>query len=133
MGDAITVLSANWNDTASAYLKGGSLSSRTPASTTINAASLGGIVVSTNSGGNNYYSGGLENFLRLEENWSASYTLTYNGSIVVMFPSQYATNFWQVPGYYYNPPTRHWGFDLNFTDLSKLPPLTPFVANFVTP
>ncbi len=125
MGDAITSLSANWNDTGSAYVKGGSLSSRTPVSTTINAACLEGIVVSTNSGGNNYYSGGIENFMRLEENWSSSYTLTYNGSIVVMFPSIYATNFWQVPGNYYNPPTRKWGFDLNFTSPSKLPPLTP--------
>ena len=127
MGDAITVLSANWNDAAAAYLSGGNLSSRAPVNTTINAAALEGIVQSTNSGGNNYYSGGIENFLRLEENWSASYNLTYNGSIVVMFPSIYATNFWQVPGNYYNPPTRKWSFDANFTDPSKLPPLTPKV------
>ena len=122
LADAITVLSANWsdNDTSST-----GLSSRGPASTTINAACLEGIVQSTNSGGNNYYSGGLENFLRLEENWSTSYTLTYNGSIVVMFPSIYATNFWQEPGNYYNPPTRSWGFDLNFNNPNKLPPLTP--------
>jgi hypothetical protein len=42
-----------------------------------------------------------------------------------MFPSQYATNFWQVPGNYYNPPTRHWAFDLNFTQLNKQPPMCP--------
>jgi hypothetical protein len=94
---------------------------------------LSGIVQSTNSNGNNYYSGGLENYLRLEENWSASYTLTYNGSFVAMFPCQYATNFWQTPGDYYNPAVRQWNFDLNFTDPNKLPPLTPMVANFVTP
>ena len=81
---------------------------------------------STNdSGGSLHYSGGIENFLRLEENWSQSYILTYNGSLVVMFPSIYATNFWQVPGNYYGVPTRHWGFDVNFTDPNKLPPLTP--------
>jgi len=130
MGDAITILSGNWLDS---YFVGTSLSSRSPVSTTINAACLAGIVQSTNSGGNNYYSGGLENFLRLEENWAASYTLTYNGSIVVMFPSIYATNFWQVPGNYYNPPMRQWNFDLNFTVPSKLPPLTPTVANFISP
>jgi len=122
MGDAITVLSANWSDT---YNSGTSLSSRPPTSTTLNAACLEGIVQSTNVGSSLYYSGGIENFLRLEENWSSSYTLTYNGSIVVMFPSIYATNFWQVPGNYYNPPARQWGFDLNFTSPSKLPPLTP--------
>jgi hypothetical protein len=127
MGDAITVLSAKWNDNT--YTSGTGVTSRTPVSTTINAACLEGIVQSTNSGGNNYYSGGIENFLRLEENWSSSTILTYNGSIVVMFPSIYATNFWQVPGNnspsYYNPPTRHWGFDLNFATPSKLPHLTP--------
>jgi hypothetical protein len=127
LGDAITVLSANWNDAGSAYQSGGSVGSRNPVNTTINAAALEGIVQSTNVGSSLYYSGGIENFLRLEENWSSSTILTYNGSIVVMFPSIYATNFWQVPGnnYYYNPPTRHWGFDANFTSPSKLPPLTP--------
>jgi hypothetical protein len=122
MGDAITVLSSSWSD---AYNSGTALSSRAPTSTTINAAALEGIVQSTNVGSSLYYSGGIENFLRLEENWSASYIVTYNGSIVVMFPSIYATSFWQVPGNYYNPPTRHWGFDANVTNPSKLPPLTP--------
>jgi hypothetical protein len=130
MGDAITILSANWLDS---WTAGTSLSLRLPASTTINAACLAGIVQSTNSGGNNYYSGGLENYLRLEENWSSSTVLTFNGSLVAMFPSIYATNVWQELGNYYNAPTRHWNFDLNFTDLNKLPPLTPMVANFVSP
>jgi hypothetical protein len=67
------------------------------------------------------------------ENWSG-FTLTYNGSMVVMFPSQYATNFWIGPGTYYNPPSRAWGFDLNFTKgLSYLPPLTPSVLNTNAP
>ena len=129
MSDAITILSANWNDTGVAYQASGSLSSRIPASTTINAACLEGIVQSTNdSGGSLHYSGGVENFLRLEENWTSSTILTYNGSITALFPSQYATNFWQTPGNYYNPPTRHWAFDLNFTDPNKLPALTPMVG-----
>ena len=123
MGDAITVLSSSWNDAN--YTASTSVNSRPAASTTVNAAALEGIVQSTNVSGQNYYSGGIENFLRLEENWSSSTILTYNGSIVVMFPSIYATSFWQVPGNYYNPPTRHWGFDVNFNTPSKLPPLTP--------
>jgi hypothetical protein len=123
MADAITILSSAWNDSDTSST---SLSSRTPVNTTINAAALEGIVISTNdASGNNHYSGGLENFMRLEENWDTATTLQYNGSIIVMFPSQYATNFWQVPGNYYNPPTRHWAFDLNFTQLNKQPPMCP--------
>lgn len=123
LADSITVLSGSWNDTGAAYQAGASYTGRNASSTTINAACLEGIVQSTNSGGN-HYSGGIENFLRLEENWSGD-ILTYNGSIVVMFPSIYATSFWQVPGNYYGVPTRHWSFDVNFTNPSKLPPLTP--------
>ena len=125
MGDAITILSGNWNDANSAYQKGGTLANRaTPSATTVNAACLEGIVQSTNSN----YSGGVENFLRLEENWGATsnaVTLQYNGSIVVMFPSQYATNYWPGTGTVYNPPTRKWAFDLNYMNPNKLPPLTP--------
>lgn len=119
MGDAITVLSPNWNDQS--YTNGYPLTSRTPTSTTVNAAAYEGIVPS--SGTN--YSGGVENFLRLLENWGSSSPLTYNGSIVVMFPSQYATNRWQPTGNYYNAPTRVWAFDVNFNNLNGLPPLTP--------
>lgn len=123
MADAITILSTNWlkNWGKTSY------SSRTPANTTVNAACLEGIVPSTggqNNHGYGYYSGGIENFLRLLENWSG-YTLTYNGSIMVMFPSQYATNVWQQPGAYYGVPNRQWGFDTNFLIQSDLPPLTP--------
>jgi hypothetical protein len=125
MGDAITILSTNWNDAKNAYKRGGSYSQRTPTATTINAACLEGIVQSTTVGSQQYYSGGLENFLRLEENWSQSITLTYNGSIVVMFPSIYATNFWQIPGNYYNPPNRNWSFDLLYTNVARVPPLSP--------
>ena len=42
-----------------------------PSTTTVNAAMLEGIVASTNSN----YSGGLENFIRLLENWSGLYAV----------------------------------------------------------
>jgi len=128
MGDAITILSANWVDNQPAYLAGGSYTARNAVNTTINAACLMGIVSSTNVAGVKHYSGGLENFLRLEENWNGD-ILCYNGSIVAMFPSLYATNFWIGPGIYYGVPTRQWGFDANFMILTKLPPLTPAIAN----
>jgi hypothetical protein len=132
MGDSITVLSSDWSDS---YNSGTALSSRSTANTTINAACLAGVVPSTYTT-HKQYSGGLENFLRLEESWSS--TLCYNGSIVVMFPSIYATNFWtgpsQISGYpapYYAVPTRKWGFDANFMQQSKLPPMTPQVKTMI--
>ena len=126
MGDAITVLSSNWNDTN--YTSSTALGSRTPVSTTLNAACFEGIVQSvTNINGN--YSGGVENFLRFLESWGG--TVTYNGSIVVMFPSIYATNYWIAPGTYYQAPTRNWGFDYNFLQQAKLPPMTPQVKKTV--
>jgi hypothetical protein len=75
------------------------------------------------------YSGGVENFIRLLENWGG--TLTYNGSIAVLFYSQYATNHWRPTGNYYNAPTRNWSFDLNFKLAAKLPPLTPSIKAMI--
>ena len=117
IADAITVLSPGWSDS---YTASTPLSNRTPTATTVNAATLEGIVESSN--GN--YSGGVENFLRLLENWNTSVPLTYNGSIVVMFPSQYATAPWSY-GSYYTAAKRVWAFDVNFLSQKGLPPLTP--------
>lgn len=123
MADSVTILSSNWND--SLYVAGYAESSRSPSETTINAAMLEGIVPSNpNISGN--YSGGVENFMRLEEKWS-SVDLWYNGAIVVLFYSQYATNSWKPTGNYYDAPTRKWAFDANFAQESKLPPMTPQV------
>ena len=129
MGDAITILSGNWLDS---YAASTPLSSRIAVNTTVNAAILTGIVPTDPTISGNY-SGGVENFLRLLENWSNGLsTLTYNGSIVVMFSSQYATNYWGSANVY-GVPRRNWSFDQNFTDANKLPPLTPSVVNYVTP
>ena len=96
----------------------------------VNAAMLEGIVQSStnapmSTGKVNGYSGGVENFMRLLENWSGFISLTYNGSIMVMFSSQYATNWWQQTGNYYNAPKRVWSFDTNFLVQADLPPMTP--------
>jgi hypothetical protein len=128
MADAITMLSSNWpNDW---YKNSPGYTARPAANTTVNAACLEGIVPSNGGqknggdGSTAQYSGGIENFLRLLENWSG-YTCTYNGSIMVMFPSQYATNVWQLPDNYYGIPSRNWAFDTNFLSKAGLPPLTP--------
>ncbi len=131
MGDAVTILSDGWQDSKSSSsnsstdTRGGPSASQT----TINAGCMEGIVESnTNNpaseGTSDGYSGGVENFLRTLEDWS-SVKLWYNGSIVVMFPSQYATNCWQQTGYYYTAPSRSWAFDTNFMIQADLPPLMP--------
>ena len=134
MGDSITILSTNWSDGYTSLLPTGS--THGPGDTTVNAAALEGIVqtVPTISGD---YSGGVENFLRLLEDWpngipSGKRMLTYNGSIVVLFYSQWATNHWHGGApVYYNPPNRNWAFDLNFQNANKLPPMTPCIRAMV--
>ncbi len=141
MADAITILSGNWNDTNSLVR----CNSNNPSSSfgnrvvisnmTVNAACLAGIVPSTYTT-HKQYSGGIENFLRLQEDWGAgAISFWYNGSIAAMFPSRYATNYFigttDLSGYpihYYTVPTRKWGFDTNFVNPAKLPPLTPLIG-----
>ena len=123
VADSINVLSGSWSDANSSQ----GLNKRVASDTTVNAAFLAGIVQS----GNGYYSGGVENFPRFLEDWSNK-TFTYNGSMVVMFPSQVGNGTWKgTGGNYYNPPTRAWNFDLNFSDPTKLPPMTPRVSTAI--
>ena len=114
VADAITLLSGGWTDP----------NSSSPGDMTLNAAVLAGIVPSNGS----YFSGGLENFFRLQENWT-SHTLTFNGSIVVLFPSQTANGWWGTGGY--SPPVRMFSFDPKFKDNTKLPPGTPSVCTVI--
>ncbi|MBC8003016.1 MAG: hypothetical protein H7X97_10560 [Opitutaceae bacterium] len=125
VGDAINVLSTSWNDSNP------SLATRVATDTTVNAAFIGGIVQSYKDASSiKHYSGGVENFPRFQENWAAA-TMTFNGSMVVMFPSKYATGNWDQTTSYYSPPTRKWAFDLNFLDPSRLPPGTPQVQKII--
>ncbi|HTD88409.1 MAG TPA: hypothetical protein VK850_17685 [Candidatus Binatia bacterium] len=120
VADAITILSGAWKDSEGTKLN----TARTlPTPTTVNAAFIAGIVQTTSALG---YSGGMENFPRFLEDWdSPACTVTYNGSMVVMFESKYATQPWGNIGVYYDPPVRNWAFDNNFKYPDKLPPATP--------
>ena len=122
VGDAITILSSNWSDANSAN----PVSARNAAPTTVNAAFLAGAV--DTAGGS--YGGGMENFPRFLETWGSANVLTYNGSMVKMFPSLYATNTWGQANIY-SPPVRNWAYDINFNDPAKLPPLTPGVLKVI--
>jgi len=119
VSDALTLLSPNWQDGNS----GGSLGSRGAVNTTVNAAILTGIVYSTDAT-SNHFSGGVMNLPRLLEDWTGQ-TLTLNTSIVNLFDSVRATNWFRNPGAYYFAPTRAFSFDNNFTNQTKLPPATP--------
>jgi hypothetical protein len=121
VGDAITILSGAWLDADD----DSALSARDASDTTVNAAFLAGIVPSNGTS----YSGGVENFPRFLEEWSGR-TFTYNGSMVVMFPSQIATAPWGGSNVY-GAPSRNWAFDLNFMDAAKLPPGTPQLLTII--
>ena len=131
--DSITVLSSDWDDGFQGKLP------KATTTTTINAACMGGIVPSDPTLGtpsdSSQYSGGVENFFRLLQSWrsnaGAQTPFYYNGSIVVMFPSQYATNRWRKTGNYYDPPDRHWMFDTNFAVQDRLPPMAPQIKTVV--
>ncbi len=126
ISDAITILSPNWKDSESTYsLNSGSKTA--PASTTVNAAILTGIVYSTGSGSTTF-SGGVMNLPRLLENWDTSKTLTLNTSIVNLYNSARATNQFINPGTYYNAPSRQFSFDQNFLEYYKQPPGTPMLS-----
>ena len=112
VADAITVLSAGWNDATSHA----SVASRiATANTTINAALVSGNVPS--NGAN--YSGGGENFIRLLEDWSTR-TFCYYGSMVQLYASSQAKGVWNGDGtVYVAPQTTRWFHDhATFSDAS---------------
>jgi len=67
--------------------------------------------------------GGVHNFLRYLESWNGS--LNYLGSIVSLYYSTYATGVYKCCTVVYNPPTRNYIFDLDFSTPQGLPPGTP--------
>ena len=119
IADAVTLLSPDWKDGDSSK----ALNDRRADHMTVNAAILTGIVPT----GGGDYSGGLENLVRLLEDWSSGpRTLTINGSLVALFYSQTATAPWGTFDVY-APPSRRFARDPNFSDPNKLPDKTPQV------
>jgi Tfp pilus assembly protein PilX len=68
--------------------------------------------------------GGVHNFLRYLENWTGQ-SSNYNGSMVSLYYAEYTTGIFKCCQTVYRPPTRNYQFDLDFTDISKMPPGTP--------
>ena len=125
MADTINVLSTSWDDANSAL----PLINRIAADTVIAAGFLaatettGGIEGSAGQDSGDY-NGGLENFVRLHEDW-AGVTLGYLGSFVSLNTPQHVDGALVVGSPQFGPPTRNWNFDADFEDATLLPPLTP--------
>jgi hypothetical protein len=125
MSDSLTILSTSFNDHNSLT---SSFSQGAPAwdaatNDTVNAAIVTGIVPSTGSDSSSF-SGGVHNLPRLLEDWGSS-TLWLNTSIINLYNSTRATNKFVNPGFYYEPPTRKFSYDLNFSNPNKVPPGIP--------
>jgi hypothetical protein len=74
--------------------------------------------------------GGVHNFLRYLESWGGN-SCFYLGSMVSLYYSQYATGVFKCCNTVYSPPTRKYAFDLDFNDISKMPPGTPKLRDVV--
>jgi hypothetical protein len=128
IGDAVMILSQNWNDAnSSADINSGS---RNATNTTVNTAILAGITPTdpSLSPSKTAYSGGVENFPRFMENWNGV-TFTYNGSMVELFASKQAIGRWGSSAETYNPPTRNWAYDPMFR--TNPPPGSLFTTTYI--
>ena len=119
MGDAITFLSGNFDDSKSTLSK----SQRQATEATVNASYLTGNKETTASN----YNGGFENLPRFLETWSGR-AFNWSGSAVNLWYSEQAIGNWS--GTYYDPPIRNWRYDTDLDDPNKLPPETPVVRVF---
>ncbi len=67
--------------------------------------------------------GGVHNFLRYIENWNT--TLNYMGAMVSFYYAHQGTGTFKCCDTVYNPPTRAYSYDSDFTNITSLPPGTP--------
>ena len=121
VSDAFNLLSNAWNDANSANTN---LSGKVASNTTVQTTVITGNI-DTSAG---FYNGGFENIHRMHENWSNK-TLTFNGSVVVLYNSQQATGNWIYGGNYYTAPNRVWSFDPSLSDPGYVVPGLPSVFN----
>jgi Tfp pilus assembly protein PilX len=126
IADAVTLLSNNWSDSVS--LKNpNNLGGRAGNTSWYRMAIAAGKTLAfpqPNWGGQDMGTdGGMHNFLRYLESWGG--TLNYEGSLVSLYSSQYATGVFKCCTTVYSPPTRAYQFDQLFLQPQNLPPATP--------
>ena len=128
IADSVTLLSNNWSD-ANSLANPINLGARPASDTWYRLAIASGKNIDfpqpTWGAAKDYGTdGGVHNFLRYIENWGG-HTLNYEGSLVSLFYSQYATGVFKCCTTVYSPPTRNYAFDTLFLNPSNLPPGTP--------
>jgi hypothetical protein len=135
IGDTIAILSNSCLD-ANARINCGITAGQNIATvTTVNAAFLSftdasdGNIGDDGAGGIKDYSGGLNNYMRMVENWAGK-NFNYTGSFVSLGEPQEFSGDYRSGGSagYYNVPNRNFNYDLNFNAFDRLPPLTPNVV-----
>ncbi len=132
-GDAVTLLSNDWNDMNS-FSSPYSLAARNGATTWYRTAIIGGKSPSfpqpSGTGQDYGTDGGVHNFLRYIEAWSG--TLNYQGSIINLYFSRQANSTFKCCNTVYSPPTRGYKFDITFLNPTLLPPRTPLFRDVNT-
>jgi hypothetical protein len=132
-GDAVTLLSVQWNDVNS-FVGPYNLTYRQGNNTFYRTAIIGGQTLSfpqPSGTGNDYGTdGGVHNFLRYIEAWGG--TLNYQGSIVSLYTNRQATGTFKCCNTVYSPPTRGYLFDITFLNPTQLPPRTPLFRDVNT-
>jgi hypothetical protein len=136
-GDAVTLLSDQWNDMNS-FSSPYSTALRNGNTTWYRVAVIGGATNyfpqpsgSSSIIGEDYGTdGGVHNFLRYVESWGG--TLEYEGSIIDLFYSRQANGTFKCCNTVYGPPSRGYNFDTNFLTPALLPPRTPLFRDINT-
>lgn len=130
-GDAVIILSNNWND-AQSFIYPFSSNNRVASDTVVRFAMLAGDAV-TGDKSTAYepsqfgqLNGGVHNFKRFLEKWTDK-RLNYSGSLINLFNSQNNNGFQKCCTVVYSPPIRDWTFDPSFLSINRLPPGTPYI------
>lgn len=138
-GDAVTLLSDNWNDINS-FISPYDPTGRGAATTTYRTAIMAGKGISflqpATCGTSTCYQdfgtdGGAHNFLRFLESWGGQ-TLYYRGAIASMYYNRQAIGTYKCCTTVYGAPTRGYNFDVEFLTPSLLPPHTPMFRDINT-
>ena len=75
------------------------------------------------SSGESRINGGMHNFPRFLENWTARWNFV--GSLIPLYHSTQALGQYNADSTIYGAPIRNWAFDVTFTNPLRLPPGTP--------
>ena len=122
LADAVTVLSADFDDDKTFHGKVNQQACETWVNTCIMSGSQETIWYG-GQGGN--YNGGLDTMIRFLERWSNVW-LHYRGSLISLWRSEQATGQWHH-GSNFSPPIRDWGYDPDLLGGGNQPPGAPMM------